>query len=291
VAVPFEIVRAPAEMRARAEDQRRDGVRIAVVPTMGALHDGHLSLLRAGRARADLLIATIFVNPTQFGPGEDYAAYPRTEEDDVARARECGADLVFAPDADSMYPPGYETYVEVRELSRPLCGASRPGHFSGVATVVTKLFHTTLPHVAVFGEKDYQQLALIRRMNRDLDFGIEIVGMPIVREADGLALSSRNRYLSPEERADALSLSRGLTAAREAYRAGERDRGALEACARAPVEAAPRARLEYAELRDADTLEPVERADRPAVLAVAARVGTTRLIDNTVLGRESDEAA
>src|SRR5678815_4627866 len=196
-------------MRARAEDLRRDGRRIAVVPTMGALHDGHLALLRAARGKADVVILTIFVNPTQFGPHEDLARYPRDEAGDLAKAR---TDLAFCPDAAAMYLPGSQTFVEVRELQKPLCGASRPGHFAGVATVVSKLFHIAQPHVAVFGEKDYQPLAIIRRMVRDLDFAIEIASVPIVREPDGLALSSRNAYLSPEQRRAAVSLSAGLAA-------------------------------------------------------------------------------
>lgn len=280
---PFEIIRDPAAMRARVEDHRRDGLRIAVVPTMGYLHDGHLSLLRAARARADVVILTIFVNPTQFGPNEDLSRYPRDEAGDLAKARPCGIDLAFCPDAAAMYPPGAQTFVEVRELSRPLCGASRPGHFAGVATIVAKLFAITRPHVALFGEKDFQQLAVIRRMTRDLDLGIEIVGMPIVREPDGLAMSSRNAYLAADERAQALALSRGLAAAEAAFRAGERDADALVAIARAPIEAAPLARVDYVELRDADDLTPVDVVSRRAVLAVAAFVGATRLIDNRVL--------
>src|SRR4051794_2527962 len=271
-------------MRARAEDLRRDGRRIAVVPTMGALHDGHLALLRAARARADVVILTIFVNPTQFGPSEDLAKYPRDEAGDIARARTAGIDLAFCPDAAAMYPPGSQSFVEVRELQKPLCGASRPGHFAGVATVVTKLFHITQPHVAVFGEKDYQQLAIIRRMARDLDFGIEIASVPIVREPDGLALSSRNAYLSSEQRRAALSLSAGLAAAEAAFAAGERSAAALVAAARAPITAESETRIDYAELRDADDLTPVDRVARPAVLALAVFVGTTRLIDNRVLG-------
>jgi pantoate--beta-alanine ligase len=283
VNIPFEIIRSPSAMRARAEDLRRDGRRIAVVPTMGALHEGHLVLLRDARARADVVILTIFVNPTQFGPNEDLSRYPRDEEGDLAKARTCGIDLAFCPEAASMYPPGAQTFVEVRELQQPMCGASRPGHFAGVATVVTKLFHATQPHVAVFGEKDFQQLAIIRRMVRDLDFGIEIVGVPIVREADGVALSSRNAYLSPDQRAAARVLSAGLAAAEGAFRAGERDAAALLALARAPIEAEPLARIDYVELRDASELTQIARVEAPAVLAMAVFVGTTRLIDNRVL--------
>jgi pantoate--beta-alanine ligase len=283
--LPFEIVRDPAAMRARAEDVRRDGRRIAVVPTMGSLHEGHLSLVRAARAAADVVVLTIFVNPTQFGPGEDLARYPRDEAGDLAKARPLGVDLAFCPEAAAMYPPGSQTVIEVRELARPLCGATRPGHFAGVATVVAKLFHVTLPHVAFFGEKDYQQLAVIRRMVRDLDLGIEIVGLPIVREPDGLALSSRNAYLSAAERADALALSRGLAAAEAAFAAGEREAAALVAAARGPLAAvAPRVRVDYVELRDAEELTAIGRIERRAVLAIAAFVGQTRLIDNRVLG-------
>ncbi len=280
---PFEILRDPAVMRARAEDLRRDGRKLAVVPTMGALHEGHLALLRAARARADIVILTIFVNPTQFGPNEDLSRYPRDEAGDLAKARSCDLDLAFCPDAVAMYPAGAQTFVEVRELQRPLCGASRPGHFAGVTTIVGKLFHITQPHVAVFGEKDYQQLAIIRRMVRDLDFGIEIVSVPIVREPDGLALSSRNAYLSADQRSAALALSRGLAAAEAAVRAGERDAGAIVAAARALLESEPLIRIDYTELRDAVELSSITMLERPAVLAVAAFLGTTRLIDNRVL--------
>jgi pantoate--beta-alanine ligase len=280
--VPFEIVRDPAAMRARVEDLRRDGRKIAVVPTMGALHEGHLALLRAARAKCDVLILTIFVNPTQFGPNEDLAKYPRDEAGDLAKAHTCGIDLAFCPDASAMYPAGAQTFVEVRELQQPLCGARRPGHFAGVATIVTKLFHLTKPHVAVFGEKDYQQLAIIRRMVRDLDFDIEIASVPIVREPDGLAMSSRNAYLSPEQRRSALALSQGLAAAEAVVRSGERDAAKIVAAARARLEAA-QLRIDYAELRDAVELTEVTTLAKPCVLALAAFVGTTRLIDNRVL--------
>src|SRR5512144_1943716 len=237
-------------MRARAEDLRRDGRRIAVVPTMGALHDGHLALLRAARGKADVVILAIFVNPTQFGPSEDLAKYPRDEAGDIAKARTCGIDLAFCPDAASMYPAGAQTFIEVRELQKPMCGASRPGHFAGVATIVAKLFHVTNPHVAVFGEKDFQQLAIIRRMVRDLDLGIEIVGVPIVREADGLAMSSRNAYLSAAERTAARCVSRALAAGRTAFGAGERRADALLAAVHVVLAAEPLARVDYAELVD-----------------------------------------
>ena len=271
-------------MRAQAEDLRRDGRRIAVVPTMGALHDGHLALLRAARGKADVVILTIFVNPTQFGPTEDLARYPRDEAGDLAKARGAGIDLAFCPEASAMYRPAAQSFVEVRELQRPLCGASRPGHFAGVATIVTKLFHVTQPHVAVFGEKDYQQLAIIRRMVRDLDFAIEIASVPIVREPDGVAMSSRNAYLSTDQRRAARSLSAGLAAAERAFAGGERAAGALVAAARAPIEAETATRIDYVELRDAEELTAIAEVARPAVLALAVFVGTTRLIDNRVIG-------
>ena len=286
--VPFEIFRTPAAMQAKAEDMRRDGRRIAVVPTMGALHDGHLALIRAARGKADVVILTLFVNPTQFGPNEDLSRYPRDEAGDLAKARGAGIDLAFCPPASAMYHPGNQTFIEVRELQQPLCGASRPGHFAGVATVVAKLFHITQPHVAVFGEKDYQQLAIIRRMVRDLDFPVEIASVPIVREADGLALSSRNAYLSADQRRAALALSRGLAAAEHAFAGGARRAAALVAAARAPIEAEAAARsdirIDYVELRDASELTSVDALAAPAVLALAVFVGATRLIDNRVLG-------
>ncbi len=282
--IPFEIFRDPKAMIARVEDLRRDGRRIAVVPTMGALHEGHLELLRVARARADVVILTIFVNPTQFAPHEDLAKYPRDEAGDLAKARTCGIDLAFCPEAAAMYPPGSQTFVEVRELAVPLEGERRPGHFAGVATIVTKLFHITRPHVAVFGEKDYQQLAIIRRMVRDLDFGIEIVSVPIVREPDGLAMSSRNVYLSPEQRRAALALSRSLAAAETAFKGGERDPAALIAVATATIAAQPLVRIDYVAVRDADSLAELPRISGRAVMALAAFVGTTRLIDNRVFG-------
>jgi pantoate--beta-alanine ligase len=278
----MRVVSALAEMRALAERTRAAGRRIAFVPTMGFLHAGHVSLLSEGRRRGDLLVLSIFVNPTQFGENEDLARYPRDLEADLEKARASAVDVAYVPEAAAVYPPGFQTFVEVRELARPLCGARRPGHFTGVATVVLKLFQTILPHVAVFGEKDWQQLQVVRRMVADLDLGVEIVGMPTVREADGLAMSSRNAYLSPDERRAALAIPRGLMAARERFDARERDAARLVDAAAAPMREAG-LRVDYLELRDAGTLEELARADRPAVLAVAAFSGTTRLIDNVVL--------
>jgi pantoate--beta-alanine ligase len=244
---------------------------------MGALHAGHVALLAEGRQRGDKLALSIFVNPTQFGPNEDLARYPRDLPGDLAKAASAGTDVVFVPEAVDIYPPGFQTTVEVRELSRGLDGAFRPGHFAGVATVVAKLFNIAEPDLAIFGEKDFQQLAIVRRLCTDLAMGIEIVGLPTVREPDGLAMSSRNAYLSPAERARALSISRALGAARSRAAAGERGAVALVAAARAALDVD---RLDYLELCDAETLIPLGQIDRPAVLLAAVFVGRTRLIDN-----------
>jgi pantoate--beta-alanine ligase len=280
----LQIIADPQEMRRQAEALRRAGKRIALVPTMGYLHRGHVSLLDEGRRRADVLVLSIFVNPTQFGPSEDLSRYPRDLDGDLAKAREAGTDLVFLPEASSLYPAGYQTYVEVRQLSKGLCGDKRPVHFAGVASVVLKLFHLVQPQVALFGEKDYQQLAVIRRMVRDLDVDVDLVGMPIVREEDGLAMSSRNAYLSREERLDALVLSRALAWADELLHEGTREAARLCDAARELIATAKSARIDYVELRDAESLEEVSRVDRPALLALAVFVGKTRLIDNRVLG-------
>jgi pantoate--beta-alanine ligase len=270
-------------MSAWAEAARARGERIAFVPTMGYLHAGHVALLEEGRRRGDRLVLSIFVNPTQFGPGEDLDRYPRDVDGDLRKAGGAGTDVAFVPERAAMYPPGFQTYVEVREVSRGLDGHSRPGHFTGVATVVCKLFQIVRPHVALFGEKDFQQLAVIRRMVRDLDLPLEVIGLPTVREPDGLAMSSRNSYLDPDERRRAAALSRGLFAARARFQAGEREAALLLAAARAPLEAEAAA-IDYLELRDAEQLAPLERVgDRPAVLAVAAFIGRTRLIDNVRL--------
>lgn len=280
----MERLRTPGAMRAWADARRGEGTRIGLVPTMGYLHEGHLSLVRLARERGcGAVAATIFVNPAQFGPGEDYGKYPRDEARDLAMLERAGASAVYLPGARDMYPEGYQTYVEVTDASRGLCGASRPGHFRGVATVVAKLFLAARPHVAVFGEKDYQQLAVIRAMARDLEFGIEIVGAPIVREADGLAMSSRNVYLQGEDRVAARCLSRGLFRARDLFEGGERNAETLVAAARAAIEGEPRATLEYAEGRDVETLAPLSGRIGAITILVAARVGPARLIDNITL--------
>lgn len=269
-------------MQAWADATRGAGRRIGLVPTMGYLHAGHLSLVDEARRRADTCVASIFVNPMQFGPREDLDAYPRDLARDRAALEGAGVDVLYLPTAVDMYPPGFQTEVAVTDMTAGLCGRSRPGHFRGVTTVVTKLFNAVRPHVAVFGEKDYQQLAVLRRMAADLDTGVEVVGMPIVREADGLAMSSRNAYLSADERRAALCLSRALGAARQACARGERGAGVL-AAATSELAAEPLARVDYAELVDADSLEPTDALERPALLALAVFIGRTRLIDNAVL--------
>ena len=273
-------------MQQSALSLRREGRRIAFVPTMGFLHEGHASLLREGRQRGDVLVLSIFVNPIQFGPNEDLDSYPRNLEGDCAIARACGVDIVFTPTAAGMYPPGFQTAIRVPELALPLCGASRPGHFDGVATVVAKLFNIVQPDVALFGRKDFQQLAIIRRMALDLSLPVEIIGMPIVREADGLAMSSRNSYLSPDQRQSALCLSRAIRLVRERYAAGERQAARLIEAARGLIQAEPAATIDYLELRDAATLETATDVSDTTLLALAVRIGTTRLIDNTLLGDE-----
>jgi pantoate--beta-alanine ligase len=268
-------------MTAWSRAARARGERIAFVPTMGALHAGHVALLAEGRRRGDRLALSIFVNPTQFGPNEDLARYPRDLPGDLAKAAGAGTDVAFVPEVADMYPAGFQTTIEVKELSRGLDGVSRPGHFAGVATVVAKLFNVVQPDLAIFGEKDFQQLAVVRRLVADLAMGIEIVGLPTVREPDGLAMSSRNAYLSAGERARALSLSRALFAARDRAAAGERDGKTLVDGARALLDVD---RLDYLELVDAATLAPVADVAGPAALLVAAVIGRTRLIDNVRIG-------
>jgi pantoate--beta-alanine ligase len=280
----MRIIESVEEMRLTAEDWRKAGKTIAFVPTMGYLHDGHASLMREGRRRGDFLVASIFVNPSQFGAGEDLDAYPRDLERDARIAGESGVDVIFAPRASDIYPAGYQTWVDVDRLTLPLCGASRPGHFRGVTTVVCKLFNIVMPHTALFGKKDYQQLAVIRRMAGDLNMAIDIVGMPIIREPDGLAMSSRNAYLSPTERAAALCLSRAVAEARSLFAAGERESGRLKGAVAAVIAAEPLVVTEYIEVRDGDTLEEVALAGGNTLLALAVRIGKTRLIDNGILG-------
>ncbi len=281
------LVQTREELLAHLRPAHARGERIALVPTMGFLHEGHASLIREGARRADKVVATIFVNPTQFGPNEDLDRYPRDLEGDLEKCGEAGAWLVYAPNSPlEVYPEGFQTWVQVTGLEMGLCGGKRPGHFKGVATVVSKLICLVRPHLALFGQKDYQQLAVIRRMVRDLDLDAwtEIVGMPIVREADGLAKSSRNAYLAPADRQRALALKRSLDAAAARFGAGERDAAQLLDAARAELEGSVD-RIDYVELVDASSLQPVQRGDGPVCLLVAAFVGSTRLIDNMELGR------
>ncbi len=277
---PLDIVRRVADLRARVGQWRAQGLTVALVPTMGALHQGHLKLVEAGLARADRVVASVFVNPTQFGPAEDFARYPRQEQDDAALLAGAGCHLLFAPDLAEMYPAGFATTVSVAGLSEGLCGAVRPGHFAGVATVVTKLLLQCRPDIALFGEKDYQQLKVIERLAADLDIAVAIVGVPTLREPDGLALSSRNRYLSESDRRTAPALYRALVAVAAGMRAGGE---AAPLCHQATeaLMAAGFAAVDYVEVRDAATLAPAETLSaRPLRVIAAARLGGARLIDN-----------
>jgi len=279
----MRIVRTVAELRAALAPARRDGRTIGLVPTMGALHAGHLSLIEAARAGTDVVVVSLFVNPAQFAPDEDLAAYPRDEAGDARAAEAAGADLLFAPPVEEVYPAGFATTVRVAGVSEPLEGERRgAAHFDGVATVVTKLLNMAQPDVAYFGRKDAQQLAVIRRLVADLDIPVRIAGCPTVREPDGLALSSRNAYLTADERPRALALSRALAAAREAVEAGVTDAGAVAAAARAPMD-----RLgvepEYVAVVDPETFQPVASVDGDVLVAIAARVGRARLIDNDTI--------
>ena len=277
-----------AAMRAAADRARASGARIGFVPTMGALHEGHLSLVRHVRARSDVTVASIFVNPTQFGPGEDLARYPRSLQRDCELLAAEHVDLVFTPTTESMYPEGSRTFVEVAGMSDTLEGRSRPGHFRGVATVVAKLFGIVTPHLAAFGQKDAQQAVIIRRMVADLMMGVEVEILPTCRDIDGVALSSRNVYLSPDERRAVRAIPAGLDAARAAWQAGEREPADLVAATRAAIDREPLLRVDYLALVGADNLEPATRAQAEAgtglLLAMAVFAGATRLIDNTLLG-------
>ncbi len=279
----MEIIEKIAVMQETSEKWRRDGALIVLVPTMGFLHEGHVELLRVGRQKGDKLIMSLFVNPTQFGPQEDYQTYPSDTEGDLEKARSVGVDAVFMPTADEMYPDRSQTTVNVEEITQYLCGESRPGHFAGVTTVVAKLFNITKPHLAIFGEKDYQQLVVIKQMVRDLDMDIDILGVPTVREQDGLAMSSRNSYLSAEERVSALSLKKGLDLASDLVAAGEKDPGKIKNSVRELILNHPFTEIDYITISYPEKLTDIERVDGPSLLALAVRVGKTRLIDNIIL--------
>lgn len=279
----MELIRTAQEMQALSRAWRRAGKRVGFVPTMGYLHEGHETLMRTARSHCDILVVSIFVNPTQFGPNEDFSRYPRDLEQDLALCGQVPVDYVYHPEPSEMYPDGAATFVNVERLTEGLCGASRPGHFRGVATVVTKLLNLVRPDKAYFGQKDAQQVAVIRRMVKDLFIDTEIVTVPTVREADGLAKSSRNVFLQGPERTAALVLSRALRRAQALVAAGERDVARLEAALKDEITAEPLARLDYAQIVDLESLAPITTLERPALCALAVFIGKTRLIDNCQL--------
>jgi len=279
----MEIIHSPERMQERALEIRSGGKTISCVPTMGFLHEGHLSLIRAARPVADILVVTIFVNPTQFGPSEDLSSYPRDLDRDLSLCEKEGVDIIFAPVKEDIYPEGYSTYIEESDLSRGLCGATRPGHFRGVTTVVAKLFNIVQPDVAFFGRKDYQQSRVIIKMVKDLNIPVRIEVRPIVREEDGLAMSSRNKNLDPDQRREALCLRRALLKAEELIKAGEAAAPVIRKEMEAVIGSQPQARIDYIEIRDGETLEPVDPAGEGTLIALAVFIGKTRLIDNLVI--------
>lgn len=279
----MEVIRKIKDMAALADKWRQAGKVIAFVPTMGYFHEGHLSLMREGRKRGDILVVSLFVNPVQFGPKEDFSNYPRDFDRDRALAEKEGVDVLFVPEVAEMYTENHQTYVEVTQLTKHLCGLSRPGHFKGVTTVVTKLFNIVKPHIALFGLKDYQQYLVIKRMVKDLNYDIEIVGCPIVREPDGLAMSSRNVYLTPEQRASALSLFQSLKLAQEMVDKGERDAQRIIDKVRTFISRHPDTQIDYVKICDPETLEDLDEIKQRALMALAVKVGKARLIDNTLL--------
>lgn len=287
----MEILRTIADIQAYAKARKQEGKTIGLVPTMGALHEGHLTLMRAARAKCDIVIASVFVNPVQFGPNEDFDAYPRRFEADCQKLETVPVDAVFHPEPSEMYPEGFCTYVNVEgDITHKLCGAQRPGHFRGVATVVTKLMNLARADEAFFGQKDAQQVVVIRRFVADLNLNVHINMVPIVREESGLARSSRNQYLSAEEKEAALILSRSLRKAATAYESGETDVATLKQIVIASLNTEPLARIDYVELYDFPGLNEVTRVTQASLLAIAVKIGKTRLIDNVILGKEAGEA-
>jgi pantoate--beta-alanine ligase len=280
----IKIIQSLKQMRAYSESLRLRGQKIAFVPTMGYFHNGHLSLMSEGRRRGDCLIISIYVNPTQFGPGEDFERYPRDFERDRRLAEGVGVDIIFYPENSEMYPPHFQSFVNVAKVTKNLCGMSRPGHFKGVTTVCAKLFNIVKPHVTIFGKKDFQQLTVIKRMVQDLNMDMEVIGMPTVREHDGLAMSSRNIYLIEKERDSALSLSRSLRLAKEMYDEGERKASTILERISTFIEGHPHTRIDYAKICNTTPLEDIEYLEEESVLALAVRVSSTRLIDNYVFG-------
>jgi pantoate--beta-alanine ligase len=279
----MEVIESISEMKNLVKEWKQQGLSIGFVPTMGYLHEGHLALVRRAKELSDRVVVSIFVNPIQFAPGEDYQRYPRDLERDKALLEKEGVDVLFSPKAQEMYPPGFQTYVEVKELSSGLCGRYRTGHFVGVATVVLKLFNIVQPDIAVFGEKDYQQLKVIQRMVQDLNLDVKIISHPTVREEDGLAMSSRNTYLSPEERKSAIALYKALNLAEELINQGERRVATLKEKLKEFIESFPYTKVQYIEFVHPETLKEVERVDEPTLLALAVFVGKARLIDNKII--------
>jgi pantoate--beta-alanine ligase len=281
----METIEQVTRMQIRAEELRMAGQTIALVPTMGFFHEGHLELMRVGKKHGDVVIFSIFVNPLQFGPSEDYESYPRDLEGDLAKAEKAGADIAFLPSGREMYPEGFQTKINVKNVTQPLCGLARPGHFDGVTTVVAKLFHIAKPHLAIFGQKDYQQLTVISRMVKDLNMDIQIVGVPTVREADGLAMSSRNSYLNAEERRSALCLKKALDLAEEWVQSGEKEAGKVRAGMLNLIEHTAHTKIDYINICNPITLDDKELIEDEILIALAVKVGKTRLIDNRLINK------
>ena len=279
----IKIITTATEMQKHSDRVRNLGKTVAFVPTMGFLHEGHLSLIKEGRKLGDDLVVSIFVNPSQFSPEEDFESYPRNFDKDIKLLQKEGVDIIFSPNEDEIYQDGFQTYVELENLPNHLCGISRPIFFRGVATVVAKLFNIVKPHIAIFGQKDYQQLVIIRRMVRDLNFDIKIVGFPIVRETDGLAMSSRNSYLTPEERINAVSLYKALKQSQKLVESGIKDAKRIIDAADTFIKSHPETAIDYISICDPETFADMETIDRPALIALAVNIGKTRLIDNMIL--------
>ena len=281
----MQVIETVDLMQKTSESLRSAGHSISLVPTMGFLHEGHLELMRVAKKHSDKLIISVFVNPAQFGPAEDYDEYPRDTEGDFAKAREVGVDIVFMPSVEEMYPDGFQTEVKVKRVTHRLCGISRPGHFDGVTTVVSKLFNITKPHLAIFGQKDYQQLTVISRMVTDLNMDIQVIGVPTVREPDGIAMSSRNSYLSPKERKSALCLKKSLDLAGKMFREGEKRAAVIKEAIETSIQSRAFTHIDYITMCDPVTLENIDTLGEESLLALSVRVGNTKLIDNCILRR------
>lgn len=282
----MKVIQTVKKMQSFSRNLRGQGEKIAFVPTMGYFHEGHLQLMKEARKMADCVVVSIYVNPTQFGPKEDFSKYPRDFDRDLKMVRSVGVDVIYFPSNEEMYPEGYQTYVDVENVTRNLCGLSRPKHFRGVTTVCNKLFNIVLPHVAIFGKKDYQQFITIKRMVDDLNMDLKIIGLPTVREADGLAMSSRNKYLKENERTSALTLSKSLLLAQTLYSGGERKASVIIRAAERLIRKSPHAIIDYIKICDTETLNDVDMIKSQAVMALAVKVGATRLIDNHVFGEK-----